>query len=71
MYWKKSNLENAAAICNHDGTKINTNKSKVKDTIKTLFEKILEPENCNNFFFLRREWLTDFALHCIKSATHS
>ena len=69
LYWEESNFENAAALCNHDGTKINTNKSKVKDAIKTLLGKILEPENCNNVFPLgEREWLTDFALHyCIKS----
>ena len=66
LYWEESNFENAAAICNHDGTKINTNKSKIKDAIKTLFGKILEPENCNNgrkFSIGEKEWLTDFALH--------
>ena len=69
LYWEESNFENAAAVCNHDGTKINTKKSKVKDAFKTLFGKILEHENCNNVFSLgERKWLTDFALHCcIKS----
>ena len=60
LYWEESNFENAAALCNHDGTKINTNKSKVKDAIKTLLGKILEPENYDNVFSLgEREWLTD------------
>ena len=40
LYWEESNFEEAAALCNHDGTKINTNKSKVKDAIKTLLGKI-------------------------------
>ena len=73
LYWEESNFENTAALCNHDGTKINTNKSKVKDAIKTLLGKILEPENRDNVFSLgEREWLTDFALHsCIKSVTPS
>ena len=34
------------------GQKKNTDKSKVKDAIKTLLGKILEPENCNNDFSL-------------------
>ena len=51
LYWEESSFEKAAALCNHDGAKINTNKSKVKDAIKTLFGKIVEPENCNNVFF--------------------
>ena len=73
LYWEESNFENVTALCNRDGTKINTKKSKVKDCIKTLFGKILEPENCNNIFSLdEREWLNDFALHCcIKSVSHS
>ena len=73
MYWEESNFENAAALCNHDGTKISKNKSKVKGAIKTLFGKILKPENCNNVFSLgEREWQTDFALHrCIKSVIPS
>ena len=73
LYWEESNFENAPVICNHDATKINTNKSQVKDAIKTLFGKILEHENYNNVFSLgAKEWLTDFALHCcIKSVTPS
>ena len=27
LYWDKSGFENAAAMCNHDGTKVNTNQS--------------------------------------------
>ena len=73
LYWEESNFENVATLYNHEGTKISTNKYKAKDAIKTLFEKIREPENCNNVFSLgEREWLTDFALHCyIKSVTPS
>ena len=55
LYWEESNFENTTAICNNDGTKIKTNKSKVKDVIKTLFGKIFEHENCNNFFLLVRQ----------------
>ena len=73
MHWEESNFENAVALCNHDETKTSKNKSKVKDAIKTLFGKILKPENCNNVFSLgEREWQTDFALYrCIKSVIPS
>ena len=41
--WEEPNFENAAAICNHDGTKIAINKSKIKNVIKDTFHsKVLE-----------------------------
>ena len=41
--WEESNFENAAAICNHEGTKIATNKSKIKNAIKDAFHgKVFE-----------------------------
>ena len=40
---EESNFENAAAICNHDGTKIATNISAIKNPIKDKFHaKVLE-----------------------------
>ena len=43
LMWEKPNFENAAAICNHDGTKIAINKSKIKNVIKDTFHsKVLE-----------------------------
>ena len=43
LYWDKSSFENTAAMCNHDGTRVNTNQSKINNTIKHLFGKTLEP----------------------------
>ena len=65
--WEESNFENAAAICNHDGTKIATNKSKIKNAIKDTFHaKVLENSKVlqeNKIVLEEKEWYTDYILH--------
>ena len=40
LIWEGSHFENAAAICNHDGSKLTTIKSKIRDAIKAIFGHI-------------------------------
>ena len=40
LIWEGSHFENAAAICNHDGSKLTTIKSKMRDAIKAIFGHI-------------------------------
>ena len=63
----RTNFTNAAAICNHDGTKIATNKSKIKNAIKDTFHaKVLEntkvPQE-NKIALGEKEWCTNYILH--------
>ena len=37
LIWEESHFGNAAAICNHDGSKLTTNKLKIRDAIKAIF----------------------------------
>ena len=45
LIWEGSYFENVAAICNHDGSKLTTNKSKIREAIKSIFGYILKAVN--------------------------
>ena len=40
-----SHFENAAAICRYDGSKLTTNKTKIRDPIKAIFGHIPKAVN--------------------------
>ena len=65
--WEESNFENATGICNHEGTKIATNKSKIKNAVKGTFHaKALENTKVlqeNKIAQEEKEWYTDYILH--------
>ena len=65
--WEESNFENAAAICNHDGTKIATNKLKIKNAIKDTFHvKVFENTKVsqeNEITLEEKEYYTDYILN--------
>ena len=44
LIWEGSHFENAAAICNHDGSNLTTNKSKIREAIKSIFGYIPKAE---------------------------
>ena len=60
----KIKSESAAAICNHDGKKIATNKSKIKNAIKDIFRaRVLENSKVlqeNKIALEEKEWYTDY-----------
>ena len=66
LIWEESNFENAAAICNHDGTKIATNKSKINNTIKVTFHaRVLENSKVlqeSKIALEEKEWYTGYVL---------
>ena len=71
LIWKGSNFENAAAICNHDGSKLTTNNSKIRDAIKAIFGRIPKAVNSNEdqkFAIGEKEWFTDLTLHTLINA---
>ena len=45
LIWEGSHFENAAAIWNLDGSKLTTNKSKIRDAIKAIFGHIPKAVN--------------------------
>ena len=47
LIWEGSHFENAAAIWNLDGSKLTTNKSKIRDAIKAIFGHIPKAVNSN------------------------
>ena len=66
LIWEGSHFENAAAICNHDGSKLTTNKSKIRDAIKAIFGHIPKAANSDEdqkFTIGEKEWFTDFTLY--------
>ena len=67
LIWEDSNFENAAAICNADGTKINTDKSKIKNAIKELIGNFSKQSSEDEIVTIgEKEWYSDFILHrCI------
>lgn len=63
----ESNFEKAAAISNHDGTKITTNKSTIKRAIKGKFQaKVLENRKVlqeNKTAVEEKEWCAYYIIH--------
>ena len=71
LIWEESHFENAAAICNHDGSKLTTNKSKIRDAIKAIFGHIPKAVNSDEdqkFTIGEKEWFTDFTLYTFINA---
>ena len=74
LIWEGSYFENAAAISNYDGSKLTTNKSKIRDAIKAIFGHIPKAVNSDEdqkFTIGEKEWFTDFTLHIFISAISS
>ena len=66
LIWEESHFENVAAICNHGGSKLTTNKSKIRDSIKAIFGHIPKAVNSDEdqkFTIGEKEWFTEFTLH--------
>lgn len=60
-----SHFECAAAICNQDGSKLTTNKSKIRDALKAIFGLIpraASSDEDQKFTIREKEWFTDFTL---------
>ena len=77
LMWQESYFENAAAICNIDGSKSDANKSRFKIALKGnlgISEKTPKSteQDHEESVFAEKEWLTDSQLHrCIKSVVRS
>ena len=74
LIWEGSHFENATAICNHDSSKLTTNKSKTRDTIKAIFGQIPKAVNSDEnqkFAIGEKEWFTDFTLHTLTNTMTS
>ena len=71
LIWEGSHFENAAAICNHDGSKLTTNKSKIREAIKSIFgyiPKAVNSDEDEKFTIGEKDWFTDFTLHTFINA---
>ena len=71
LIWEGSHFENAAAICNHDSSKLTTNKSKIREAIKFIFgyiPKAVNSDEDEKFTIGEKDWFTDFTLHTFINA---
>ena len=64
LLWKKSPFEDAAAICNYDGSKTAANKSKFRQSLLTNVANLhfSQEKEIKSMFPTGTEWLSDF--HC-------
>ena len=73
MLWEESPFEDAAAICNHDGSKMTTNKAKFKTALKSYFATSEQPSyhttSDNPIISIKeKEWLSDFQINnCVST----
>ena len=70
LIWEGSHFENATTIWNLDGSKLATNKSKIRDAIKAIFGHIPKAVNSDKdqkFATGEKEWYR-FQLHTFTNA---
>ena len=65
LLWKESPFEDAAAICNYDGSKTAANKSKFRQSLLTNFANlhVSQEKDVKSMFPTGTEWLSDFHIH--------